>query len=200
LPGIDDRGFECPINLPKAAPDHAMLRRELDGIRQQIPEDLLESHAVGVEFGEVGLSIQRYLRVLDVRRGLHEFDRCSGNLLDVNRGPPNLQLPRHHAGDVQQIVDNLSLPLGVGEDRWGSPIVPCPVARSGASQRRSRKTADANVATTPGQSPPHHAANMTAGKNVINGSRYPNRECSKVPAAAALPAAIRDTGNRQNRR
>src|SRR5690242_7018910 len=66
----------------------------------------------------------------------------------------------------------------------------------GTNQRYATSPADANVATRPGPKPPNHALNITAGKNVISGMRYPNSECSAAPAAAAEMAESTGTADR----
>src|SRR5262245_7190262 len=46
-PAIGDRNADAPINLLSADRDSSVIRRELDGVRQQIPQDLLQARRVG---------------------------------------------------------------------------------------------------------------------------------------------------------
>ncbi len=60
--------------------------------------------------------------------------------------------------------------------------------RPGVNQKYSAAAADTAVATIPGQNPPSHALNMTAGNNVMNGSFVSHSGSSErratIPAAA----------------
>ena len=95
----------------------ARLRRELDGVRQQVPDDLLQAIGVARDGADALVDDRVDADLLRVGRRRHGFDRLAhdiwqADLLDVE--PERAAVEPSH---VQQVFDQPGLRAGVPLDR-----------------------------------------------------------------------------------
>ena len=84
-----------------------ILRRELDGVGQQIPKNLLQSIGIAVDASNVWIDQRQYSDALRVRRWSHGRDGVmhhDGQLYGLDIEP---ELAGHDSGDVEYVLDNL---------------------------------------------------------------------------------------------
>jgi hypothetical protein len=113
---VDDAHFEVAVHPCKTHLHPAGPRRELDGVREQVPDALLKP--VGVSPYRPGHRIQDNLQSDPFRFGgmPHRFDGSGDNLLEVHA----LNVESHLAGNdpthVQEIFDQLRLHFCIAID------------------------------------------------------------------------------------
>src|SRR3954468_9275527 len=103
------------------APSHGS---ELEGIRQEVPQDLLESRSISRNQTDrpidVGVDDDR----LPLRLRKDGLDRRVSAPADVDGLHLHLELPGHDAGAIEKIVDELRLRLDGSLDRFGAAFDP----------------------------------------------------------------------------
>ncbi len=97
--------------------NRAAIWRELDGIREQIPDNLLETRAVGPDGPDGGVRFDVDANVLRVGGRLHDFHGGVQDLPHVNRRELQTDGSRHDARHVQQLVDEMRLVFGAVVNR-----------------------------------------------------------------------------------
>jgi len=108
---------------PRRDGDSAAFRRELDGIVDEVEEDLRELLPVGLhdEVSPVGLEgeLMVAVRVLG-----HPRDDFARDRADVGRPEREPERPGFEPSDVQEVVDDVDQPLGLGRDvaEEGAPL------------------------------------------------------------------------------
>ena len=81
--------------------------RELDGIAQEVVQDLLQFSRVGFKLGEIILDLA--VKLDGFRRGLRRHDSCqsSEEVLDADRLEIDFHATRFDLCHVEQVVDQL---------------------------------------------------------------------------------------------
>lgn len=99
----------------------AALWCELDGIREQIPQDLLESRGIPARHHRFGGQSQADGDPLGLRCGPYGVDARADDRREIDRPHVKKQPPGNNAGDIQQIGDEPCLYLGIPLDRLECP-------------------------------------------------------------------------------
>ena len=107
---IRDRDLDVRIDAPKADVNAASLRRELHGIRKEIPEDLLQATSVAHHLAGVRIEHQLKAYPLCFCARANDFDGRGCNLVDVDLIDVQAKLAGDDAADIQEIVNET--PLG----------------------------------------------------------------------------------------
>ena len=116
----DARGIRAAIH-PYV--DGALVGRELDRVRQQVPDDLLQAVGIAAQ-GPDRRHRDGELDVLGRRRRLHGRRRRVDHRGQVERPDAEADLPGDDPGDVQQVLDELGHRLGVAIDRVQRLLAP----------------------------------------------------------------------------
>ena len=115
--GVGDGELDEIVRAAQRQVHGAAFRRELDGVRQQIPDDLLEPRAVRVERADRRLRVDDDLDPLGVGHRLDDVDRRADDVVHVDGRAREAELAGHDPRDVEQIVDQLGLPPRAVVDR-----------------------------------------------------------------------------------
>ena len=99
-----------------AHPDPAVLRGELDGVREQVPEHLLETLGIAHDVAPRRILDELEAYALGVGRGGHRPDRRLHDGRDVHGPQVELELAGDDPRHVEQLVDDLVLRGGVPDD------------------------------------------------------------------------------------
>ena len=100
-----------------AHPNPAVLRRELHGVGQQVPEHLLKALGIAHDGGPRRVLDELEENALGVGRGRHRPDRRLDDGADLHGLEIELELARDDPRHVEQLVDDLVLRAGVPDDR-----------------------------------------------------------------------------------
>jgi hypothetical protein len=131
-PRVADRDFDVRLHALELETDRPALRRELQGVGQQVPDDLLET--AGIREQRWRTPVKRF-RDRDLLRFNLWLNRVEGRITDlrqVNLLPLELELARDDPRDIEQIVDQLQLKVRVTLDDREGVREPLPIDRSGA--------------------------------------------------------------------
>src|SRR3989442_4821654 len=92
---------------------HAARLRELDGVAQQVQEDLLELWAVRKDAADIRGDTGAQLELLVLGQGADTLDALRNQRLDLDLAAVELRLPRLELGDIQEVVDEHQQVLSV---------------------------------------------------------------------------------------
>ena len=129
---VGDRDLDTRRRATHTHVNRAVVRRELDGVGQQVPHDLLQPRGVTLNRGDRRVGVDRDVDPMLVGFGLHDLERTTNRLVDVDRGLLEPKLARHDARHVEELVDDLRLRLGAVVDRLTRAIAPPFVDRAAA--------------------------------------------------------------------
>ena len=122
LAGVAHDQFDRVGGPVKPRVNGAALGRELHRIREQIRHDLLKTRCVSVDSGDGGIRLDGYLDTLHVGTGLHNLKRVANDVPQVDHGSLEPQFAGRDPRHVEQILDELRLPLGAVVNRLGGAI------------------------------------------------------------------------------
>ncbi len=114
--GVDDADLDVRVDPLQEHLDAAPLGRELDGVREEVPDDLLEP--CGIAGDRTCERIEHLLNADLLGIGGREHGG-EGGFDDLGKVQPldvEPQVPRDDAGDVEQVLDDLGLGLGIPVD------------------------------------------------------------------------------------
>ncbi len=114
--------------------DAPAARRELDGVRQEVPDDLLQAIGVAGDRPGVGIQMSDELEALGVDRGPYRVQRRGDHGGEVDRTRLDPELPGHDPGHVQEVLDHPGLGTGVPLDHLEGVGPRRLVERSGPEQ------------------------------------------------------------------
>ena len=116
--GIRDLDPDAPVDLRRADRDAAAVRRELDRVRQQIPQHLLQARGVGQHVGVAHVPRRSESAMsLASAAGRTLSSAASSTGTTRQRLQLDLQLAGRHARHVDEVVDQLRLRLRVAIDQ-----------------------------------------------------------------------------------
>ena len=121
LPRVAHHDLDVRVDALQAHLDPSALRRELHGVHQQVPDDLLEP--VGVAGDRPGPRVEHALDPDGLGLGGRPHGVHGGldDLLEVDRADVEPHLARDDARDVEQVVDQLDLGVGIALDGLQGP-------------------------------------------------------------------------------
>src|SRR5919109_1094848 len=96
-------------------------RREFDCIRQQIPNDLLQTVRVTRNQYRLIRSLNPDLNVFRFRGWPHHVDSGLDDPIQIRRLQIEIEISSHDARDIQDVVDNLGLRFGVALNGLNRP-------------------------------------------------------------------------------
>src|SRR5262249_12343700 len=96
--------------------DATALRRELDRVGEQVPDDLLQPDRIAGDLTNFGGQVGLERDALRLRRRVDRPNRILYHRDQVHRADGESELPTNDAGRVQQIVDQVSLRLPAALD------------------------------------------------------------------------------------
>src|SRR5207253_2278286 len=105
----------------QADPDTTARRTELDGIREEVPGDLLQPIRIGEERTCIRIEEGIQLDLLRVRDALHGLDSRLDDRDRIDLPGFDPELAGHDARDVEEVLDELSEKLRVALDHLESP-------------------------------------------------------------------------------
>ena len=116
FPGVADADLDLRVDALQPHLDAAAAGRELDRVRQQVPDHLLQPLRIA-RHRHAGL-IDRRLQpdALRRRRRRHRFERLVDHARQVHRADVQPQLAGDDPRDVEDVADQLLLQLGVALD------------------------------------------------------------------------------------
>ena len=121
LPAVAHAHLHVRVHAAQVHLDVAAARRELDGVREQVPDHLLEPFGVGEHPAGRRVDEPGERDRLRLRRGRERVGRRLDDGSQLEGTAVELQLARHDAGDVEQVVNEPRLGLGVPVDRLDGP-------------------------------------------------------------------------------
>ncbi len=116
-PGVGDPDVNVEVGSLHLNGNAPLFRRELDGIRQKIPDDLLKPIGIGQDGDRRIGESERDRNPLGVGRRLNGLDRRLNDRGDLDLPDVEMKLPGDNPGNVEQILDQLRLSRGVSRDR-----------------------------------------------------------------------------------
>src|SRR4029453_12225260 len=93
-------------------------RRELDGVREEIPQDLLQTGRVAGNRAGLGVENRLQPDLFCIRRRSYDLDRLLNDRGKINLPYLQSQLACDDARDIEQVVDELCLRPGAALDRF----------------------------------------------------------------------------------
>ena len=116
LSRVADDDLDVTFRLTKLNLHASLIGRELDGVREKIPDNLLQ--AVGVARNAIGLCVKGRLDLdaLGLSRRAHGIDRRFEDDDKLDRLNIKAQLARDDARGVEYVFDDLRLRFGVALD------------------------------------------------------------------------------------
>jgi hypothetical protein len=122
LAGVAHDDLDVRVRPVEPQPHEAALGRELHGIHQQVPDDLLEPGRVASHRprGVVEFGLEPDL--LGLGRGPDRVERALQHLVELDRADVEAHLAGADARQVEQVVDQLHLHVGVAHDRVHRPL------------------------------------------------------------------------------
>ena len=121
--GVADLDFGRAVPLAQGDAHLAVLGSELDGIGEQIPDDLLQTLGVAVDDDVSRPELAHEGDPLAVRRWLRGGNRGLDDGVHLHRFRIQAELAGEHPGHVEQVVDQLRLRPGVAFDHL-QPLAP----------------------------------------------------------------------------
>ena len=115
--GIADDDLEVRADPPQGELDAAVSRRELDRVHQEVPDDLLQTVRVAVERAGARIDQRLQPEPLGLERRPHRVERRFQHPREIDRADVEPHLAADDAGDVEQVVDQLQLHVGIAHDR-----------------------------------------------------------------------------------
>ena len=116
LARIGNSEFEMRVDALHRDLHLAALGRELDRVREQVPNDLLQPAAVAEYWSRVGIQHRFDANVLGVGGRTHRVDGGADDLRQVDGGDIQPHLARNDAAHIEQVFDELRLGFGVSLD------------------------------------------------------------------------------------
>ena len=98
--------------------DPAILRRELDGVAQQIPYDLLQARLIGHHACRAVADVGADLQVLGLRLTLHDVHRGQNGSGRIDHLQFKPHLAESNAGKIQQVRNQMRLHARIALDRF----------------------------------------------------------------------------------
>jgi hypothetical protein len=98
--------------------------RELDGVREEVPHDLLEPIGVPEHRPGGGVEAGRKTEALRVEGGVHRVDRRADDRGEVDGARLHPETSGHDARDVEEVLDHPGLGAGVALDDLQRVIAP----------------------------------------------------------------------------
>ena len=95
--------------------------RELDGVRQEVPDDLLQPARVGGQRADAEIEVAGQPDAFAVGRGTHRLDRRVDDRRRIHGADLEEQLSGIDAARVEQVLDELRLHARVALDRLQTP-------------------------------------------------------------------------------
>src|SRR6185369_59378 len=118
VPGIGNTDFNCSTKLQDLNANTPATVRKLHGIRQQIPNHLLQPILIAGNHRRRRIEISFDLDTLGIRRRSHHID----GIIDYRHDFDRMKVERKVAGDdarhVENVIDNLRLCLRIPPDRF----------------------------------------------------------------------------------
>src|ERR1041385_638349 len=103
---VFDRHFGVAVHVRQLYADATAFGRELDGIGEEVPENLLQAFRVAGDLrGVVESRLKLYL--FGARGGAHGLDRRAQDCAKLDAPHVQAHLPRNDARHVEQVVDDL---------------------------------------------------------------------------------------------
>ena len=157
-PGIADRDLDVRIDPLEAHLDPAVPRRELDGIRQHVPQHLLEPLGIARHRRGAGIDDRDEPDALGIGRRPHRFHRVLDHRRQLHRLHVQAELARDDARDVEHILDDLGQRRDVPRHRVqgagrASRRSAGPIAASGRSRQSRSAASAAHARASPGTRP-----------------------------------------------
>ena len=117
LTGIADGHLDVTVAGLERELDASFRRRELDGVRQQVPDHLLDAVRICNAQDRPAVVVGLELNLLGVGSAAHDVEGRVGQLGQVDGRRLKTELARHDPRDIEQVVDQLRLRAGVARDR-----------------------------------------------------------------------------------
>src|SRR5947207_1636112 len=102
---VRDDDFRARANVPKEYADVPACGRELDRVREQVPDDLFEAGRIGGHWPDARIDVAFDDDALLVGHVLDRFDGVVDHPRHINTLDLEPQLARHHAADTQPVGD-----------------------------------------------------------------------------------------------
>ena len=116
LAGVADDDLDVRVHPLQVHLDAPAPRRELHGVDQQVPDDLLEAVGIAGDPGRPRIEHRLQPEALGLGGRPHGVERRLHDGLQVDRPHVEPHLAGHDARDVQHVVDELHLRVGVAHD------------------------------------------------------------------------------------
>src|SRR5688572_20549816 len=127
--------FRIPVSSGQAHLDVPAAIRELDGVREEIADHLLQTRRISAYRADRGIQERRDLDALALRCGLHRFDGALDDAPHVETAELEGDLAAHDAGNVEQVLDEPALRARVAIDRLYRALASGIVELAGTQQR-----------------------------------------------------------------
>ena len=116
LSGIADGDFDVRIDAFETNLHAPAFRREFDGVREEIPDDLLQT--VGIAGNRSGLRVEQHLQtdVFRFRRVKQRINRRFDDFARLDELHVEPQFARDYSGNIQNIFDDLRLRTRIAVD------------------------------------------------------------------------------------
>jgi hypothetical protein len=149
---VGDAQYDLGIRSRQGDLDASVGGRELDRVREQVGDDLLQPIGVATDADRAAVYRANDADALPFGRRRERIDRTRDDGTDVDRLQPERHLAGHDAGDVEQVVDQAgparrrsarSLRRPIRPSRTGGCLAAAPTptsgARSAASAARAKR-------------------------------------------------------------